>query len=294
MSLNIGEASKKIKNETQVYENFTKIFKKINESEEKTSKLRKECFQNFEDMVKITENDSAILKGLYKTFGKEMKDLENSRKEHLDKIGNVIIPVTEYYPTLLKKNKDNLENVADAKKKTESLRKSNVSGMELKKSQKEEEKKTTNFEMEFMKYEKRRVEDNRFIFLNFIHSELKYHCAALENLSKLFVNTKNKNVLIDLLKFADEYQIKKYDYSKIGIDVNNLKLEEQKGEEEEKEKRSEVYSEHKKTEEGSDDDEDSFDKKRKQSRKSKNSEIGKSGMSEFENNAKSRNIEEDE
>ena len=112
----MAEANKKIKNETETYEKLTKIFTKIKEAEEKAGKTRKECFDHFSVMTKIKEDDNEILKDLYKSFGKSMKELEDARDKHLEKIKGLIIPITQYYPTELKKNKNNLEKIAKAKK----------------------------------------------------------------------------------------------------------------------------------------------------------------------------------
>ena len=50
-------------------------------------------------------SNNPTLKELYKNFGKNMKDLENMREDHLKTLKELIIPVTEFYPTKLKKIK---------------------------------------------------------------------------------------------------------------------------------------------------------------------------------------------
>ena len=178
-SLNIDEVNKFIKTQSKMFEKLTKAFTKIQEAEQKASKIRQDNFQQFENMEKIIEDDNPTLKELYKNFGKNMKDLENIREDHLKTLKDLIIPVTEFYPTKLKKNKMNLDEISKAKKNTENLRKSQADGNDITKSERTEISKRNNFEKEFLKYEKERVEDNRFLFLNYIHSELKYHCAVL-------------------------------------------------------------------------------------------------------------------
>ena len=207
-SLNIDEVNKFIKTQSKMFEKLTKAFTKIQEAEQKASKIRQDNFQQFENMEKIIEDDNPTLKELYKNFGKNMKELENMREDHLKTLKELIIPVTEFYPTKLKKNKMNLDEISKAKKNTESLRKSQADGNDITKSERTEISKRNNFEKEFLKYEKERVEDNRFLFLNYIHSELKYHCAVLEELSKLFVETNKRNVTVDLKNFAENYSIK--------------------------------------------------------------------------------------
>ena len=305
-SLNIDEVNKFIKTQSKMFEKLTKAFTKIQEAEQKASKIRQDNFQQFENMEKIIEDDNPTLKELYKNFGKNMKDLENMREDHLKTLKDLIIPVTEFYPTKLKKNKMNLDEISKAKKNTENLRKSQADGNDITKSERTEISKRNNFEKEFLKYEKERVEDNRFLFLNYIHSELKYHCAVLEELSKLFVETNKRNVTVDLKNFAENYSIKNYNFKKLGIDMNNLNDQVIEEENERKRKINSVYTSgrHSGDDDNEDDDEDdddddniqdSFQQKKKSSiRKTKNSQIKKSQNSHFDNKRSSRKIQDDE
>ena len=305
-SLNIDEVNKFIKTQSKMFEKLTKAFTKIQEAEQKASKIRQDNFQQFENMEKIIEDDNPTLKELYKNFGKNMKELENMREDHLKTLKELIIPVTEFYPTKLKKNKMNLDEISKAKKNTENLRKSQADGNDITKSERTEISKRNNFEKEFLKYEKERVEDNRFLFLNYIHSELKYHCAVLEELSKLFVETNKRNVTVDLKNFAENYSIKNYNFRKLGIDMNNLNGQVIEEENERKRKINSVYTSgrHSGDDDNEDDDEDdddddniqdSFQQKKKSSiRKTKNSQIKKSQNSHFDNKRSSRKIQDDE
>ena len=305
-SLNIDEVNKFIKTQSKMFEKLTKAFTKIQEAEQKASKIRQDNFQQFENMEKIIEDDNPTLKELYKNFGKNMKELENMREDHLKTLKELIIPVTEFYPTKLKKNKMNLDEISKAKKNTENLRKSQADGNDITKSERTEISKRNNFEKEFLKYEKERVEDNRFLFLNYIHSELKYHCAVLEELSKLFVETNKRNVTVDLKNFAENYSIKNYNFKKLGIDMNNLNDQVIEEENERKRKINSVYTSgrHSGDDDNEDDDEDdddddniqdSFQQKKKSSiKKTKNSQIKKSQNSHFDNKRSSRKIQDDE
>ena len=306
-SLNIDEVNKFIKTQSKMFEKLTKAFTKIQEAEQKASKIRQDNFQQFENMEKTIEDDNPTLKELYKNFGKNMKELENMREDHLKTLKELIIPVTEFYPTKLKKNKMNLDEISKAKKNTENLRKSQADGNDITKSERTEISKRNNFEKEFLKYEKERVEDNRFLFLNYIHSELKYHCAVLEELSKLFVETNKRNVTVDLKNFAENYSIKNYNFKKLGIDMNNLNDQVIEEENERKRKINSVYTSgrHSGDDDNEDDDEDddddddniqdSFQQKKKSSiRKTKNSQIKKSQNSHFDNKRSSRKIQDDE
>ena len=53
-------------------------------------------------------------------------------------------------------------------------------------SRREENRRRTKFVDGFQKYKYNMNEDNTYLFLHFIHSELKCHCEALERMSKLF------------------------------------------------------------------------------------------------------------
>ena len=252
-------------------------------------------------MVKITEKDNEALLELYKNFGKKMKEFENDRDINIKTLTDIIIPVTEFYPSKLKKNKNNLDEIQKAKKNTENLQKSNALPSQLNKSYNNENEKMNTFEKEFKNYEKERSEDNRLLLLRFIHSELKYHCAQLQQMSELFAKTNSKDVTSGLKPFAKEYGIEKIDLSKF-ISKNDA-IEENVDEEE---KRSDVYDETKndKTkkdeEEESEDDNGSNDSgeesriKKNKSTRTKNSKIGKSQTSNLDKKGKSRNIEDDD
>ena len=187
-----------------------------------------------------------------------------------------------------------------AKKNTENLRKSKAEQMQLNKSINNEKEKTNTFEREFKNYEKERSEDNRLLLLRFIHSELKYHCAQLQQMSELFAKTNSKNPLAGIKKFAKEYSIENYNFAKLKIDMNDA-IDEVSGEEE---KKSEVYGENKndktKKEEESentdsnDSDEEDTKIKKNKSTRTKNSQIGKSQKSNLDNKGKSRNIDDDD
>ena len=303
--LNMAEANKKIKNETETYEKLTKIFTKIKEAEEKAGKTRKECFDHFSVMTKIKEDDNEILKDLYKSFGKSMKELEDARDKHLEKIKGLIIPITQYYPTELKKNKNNLEKIAKAKKETENLKKSQAAATELRKSHNNEAKNIEDFETMFLNIEKNRVNDDKCIISHFIHSELKYHCAAIQKLSELFSHINKTNVNTGLVKFADDYGIKNFNFKDLGIDMDELKKSKLKKEEEENKKKKSVFEEDNKNEdkEESDDDDNntesngSFGRSQNKSKRNfKSSVVSKKSNKEsrIDNNiSKSNNINDD-
>ena len=239
----VDEANKIIKGEGEIFDNLSKIFTKLYSAEEKNKNIRKECFLNFSTMNKIQEKDNAPLKELYQTFGKEMQKLEEeSHEAHLNNMIKLIIPILQNYSGELKKNKDNLDAVSKAIKNTDDLQKSYGGPEDIRKSQLEEQDKTKTFENKYINYEKQRVEDNKQIITKFIHSELKYHCQAIEKLSKLFVVINKTNVNSGLKKFSQEYGIKNYDFDKLDLDMDEIMKQKEENDKNKMKNKSEVFS----------------------------------------------------
>jgi len=237
MSADYEKNSQIIKNESAKYEKLKKVFSNIYNAEKKSSQTRRD---NFDKMNGIKETDNKSLKSIYEKFIKEMKDCEDDRDTHLKKINDLIIPVTEYYPTILKENQKALEDYSKQKKITDDLQKSTRSNQgDITASRREENRKRTKFVDGFQKYKLNMKKDNTYLFLHFIHSELKYHCEALERMSNLFfeINKINPDTNIDDL--AKSLGIQNFDYSNLNIDIKGLKKkknEEEKKQKEEKDK----------------------------------------------------------
>jgi len=254
---NVAEANRIIKSEGEMFDKLSKIFSKLYSAEEKNKNIRKECFQNFATTNKIQENDNASLKELYQTFGKEMQNLEeNFHEAHLNNLIKLIIPILQNYSSELKKNKDNLDAVSKAIKNTEDLKKSFGGPEDIRKSQIEEQNKTNTFGNKYINYEKQRVEDSKQIIAKFIHSEMKYHCQALEKLSKLFVEINKTNVNIDLKKFSQEYGIKKYDFDKLDLDMDEILKQKEENDKSKMKNKSEVFNGEKDSNSNKESDED--------------------------------------
>ena len=256
MSLNYDEENKKIKNEFAKYEKLKKVFSAIYSAEGTASKKRKE---NFDKMNNIRENDNKSLKNIYETFTKEMKDLEDDREVHLKKINDLIIPVTEYYPTVIKESKKKLEDYAKQKKNTEDLTKSTKSNQnDINKSKNEEIKKRDEFDNGYKKYKNDMRKDNKYLFLQFIHSELKYHCAALERMSNLFFKINKIDPRVDIDDLAKSLRIENFNYQKeLNIDMEDLKKKKKEQKNKEKEENDEAFKndEEEEEKEGEEDDE---------------------------------------
>ena len=242
--LNEREINIKINNEIKKYEILKKAFLKLYESESKTSKARVE---NFNKLNSIIEDDNKPLEDIYSSFIGEMKNLEKDRDNHLKKIMDLILPVIEYYPQKIKNTKKDLENFSKAKKNTAKLesevKKSNANDIqaELKKSRNEERNKGETLENGIMNFESERCEDNKCLFLQFIHSELKYHAAALQKMSDLFYNINEKEPYEDLEKFAQDYRIEVDFENDLGINKDNLREKKEEREKKEKAKTNNVY-----------------------------------------------------
>ena len=242
--LNEREINIKINNEIKKYEILKKAFLKLYESESKTSKAR---IENFNKLNSIIEDDNKPLEDIYSSFIGEMKNLEKDRDNHLKKIMDLILPVIEYYPQKIKNTKKDLENFSKAKKNTAKLesevKKSNANDIqaELKKSRNEERNKGETLENGIMNFESERCEDNKCLFLQFIHSELKYHAAALQKMSDLFYNINEKEPYEDLEKFAQDYRIEVDFENDLGINKDNLREKKEEREKKEKAKTNNVY-----------------------------------------------------
>ena len=264
----------KIKSEVKKYETLKKSFLKLYESEKKASKSR---LESFDKINTIQEFDNPELKEIYTLFETEMKSLENFREAHLQKIMNLILPVTDYYPEKLKKSKKSLEDFVKVRKNKMNLEKSrnNVKNedvskvqeinSELVKSRNEVRNRGEIIENDLVRFESERVDDNKCLFLHFIHSELKYHAACLEKLSKLFHDIKEKEPLEEIEKFVNKLNIE-IDLNDLGIDMDKIKQKKENRENNQKIEIEEAY--------GDDNDDDlTKSKKKSQLKESNNSEM---------------------
>lgn len=250
-AISLRDVNVKINSEIKKYEKLKKAFLKIYETETKTGKTRKEYIDKIRN---IQETDNNNLEKIYKNFIDTMNEVEGKHDEHLHKIMDLILPVTEFYPKIAKDRKKEMEDLEKTKKKKEKYEKSrnevknddvqkvqSING-EIAKSRNEETQKAKSLEKEMVKFESDRVQDNQFLFLHYIHSELKYHCAALEKLSKLFFEIKKIEPRENLIEFAAKYDLKDYDFGKINIDMQKINEERRRRDEKESEERDNVYS----------------------------------------------------
>ena len=237
MAKNEDKLNEKISNEIKKYGVLKSSFQNIFKSEEKASKAR---IENYDKINTIKETDNNQLVDIYKEFINEMKLLEEKRKQHLGKINDLIIPVTELYPEKLKNTKKKLDDLIKLRKnKTKVLKNQEKAKInndvneaqklnaELARQLEEEKKKGENLETEIMGFEKERIENNKFLFLQYIHSELKYHAASLEKMSLLFNKINSIEPREELVEFKKRYGIN-LSLSAIKVNMNEIMEEQQR------------------------------------------------------------------
>ena len=180
--MNIDLANKSIKIEADKYNKFKNIFTKIRDAERLNSKQRIEYFKNLSE-IKVNENES--LDEIFNLFIDRMIKLELNRDEHLKKtISELIIPVTEIYPKIINQQKNNLDDLALKRKNTPQV---NQSKSIIEKREKENVKSYKDFQTNS-------INDSKYILMNYIHSELKYHAALMEKLNHLFFKITNLQI----------------------------------------------------------------------------------------------------
>ena len=252
MAKNEDKLNEKISNEIKKYGVLKSSFQNIFKSEEKASKAR---IENYDKIKTIKETDYDQLVDIYKEFINEMKLLEEKRKQHLGKINDLIIPVTELYPEKLKNTKKKLDDLIKLRKnKTKVLKNQEKAKInndvneaqklnaELARQLEEEKKKGENLETEIMGFEKERIENNKFLFLQYIHSELKYHAASLEKMSLLFNKINSIEPREELVEFKKRYGIN-LSLSAIKVNMNEIMEEQQRKKSYQQRKRDNVYGE---------------------------------------------------
>jgi hypothetical protein len=238
----------KIKNELKKYEILKKSFLKLYDAEAKASSDHSVNYNYFNNVV---ESDNKELTDIYKKYADIMRSLKDDSEEYLQKMSTLIIPVTECYPRKLNTDKLNLERA---------LRENNSNMVSA--NNKDNRK---GFDNELNRFDEERIEDNRCLFLHYIHSELKYHAAAIEKLSKLFNEINSIQPLAKIEEFAQKLNID-VDLKKLDIDLDEIKKQMVDNEKKEKKKINKVYSDE------DDDFEDELEKIDK-NKESKNNEI---------------------
>jgi hypothetical protein len=230
----------KVENEITKYETLKKAFYQIYEYEKETSKTRLNSYQQINT---IKEGDNTELSKIYNEFYNTMKKLETDRSVHLDKIWKTILPITAYYPEKLEKYKKDLSNIKNLREQTEkstkeqekAKNKKDVNAVrnlnaDIKQKEQKQKQESNNFERKLVQFESERVNDNKCLFLHYIHSELQYHAKALEKMSSLFNLINSIEPRSELPNFERKYGIN-IDLKEINIDINKINEEKRRLEE---------------------------------------------------------------
>ena len=282
--MNIDLANKSIKSEADKYSKIKNIFTKLRDAESLNSKQRIEYFEN---LYSIKENENKSLEKIFNLFRNRMKDLESKRDKHLEIISNIIIPVADMYPSIIKEQKKNLDKLALNRKNTEKIN----------------QKREKNHVKSYKKFQTNSTNDSKYILMNYIYSELEYHATLMEELNSLFFKINDIEPLVHLKKFGESYGINDYDLSKLkNVDKKKIEEYENNRKENEDKEKSGVYS----SGEGSDEEittsvkkskvKDSSIKKskNKKNNKSKNTKINSEDNEEIKESATSdKKIDED-
>jgi len=180
-----------------------------------------------------------------------MKDLENLKKKQMDKINELIIPATVYYPEKCKGikidlekinqiDKNKIKNVEEIKKAEAKKDMARVSQLNSQLTQYENNSivEGNNLEFKLTEFESERLTDNKYLLLHYIHSELAYHATALEKLTTLYgdiMMTDPKELLPNFVKNYNLQSFKEKD-AKLMANQFGYKIGETERKRQEKEK----------------------------------------------------------
>ena len=257
--MNLDGANARLKKDLDIFEKLKSAFIKVNNAENVTREKRIAIFKT---MYSIEEKDNEGLKNIYTTINEKMQNFEDIRKNHLDHLQK-LIRITEFYPIDFKEQKRKLEDLAKNRK---------LLGPPPVTSGQKRPQYEIKSEKDFVNFINNETEDKKNLILHLIYSELKYHSETLENLSKLFFEINNIDPLEYLEKFGKDY-VGKYNYSKLGMNLKEIKTKKKAKKDKKKQDKDEIYDEDDEEEEENDDDKS---KSKSKSKIKTNSSINKS------------------
>ena len=261
--MNLDAANTFLKNELSSFENLKSFFSKIYNAE---NALRLKRIANFEALYAIEEKDNEGLKDIYTIIREKMINFEEKRKDNFDYIQNVLIKITQFYPTDFKEQKRKLEDLAKNRKLLGAP--PVVSGQQRPLYEK-------NAEKDFGTFISNETVDKQNLLIHFIYSELKYHSEMLENLSKLFFEINDIDPLEYLEKFGKDY-VGEYDYRKLRINMKEIKSKKKAKKAKKKQEKDQIYDDEEEEENEKEDKSNSSFKDSKKKSDMKNSSIKKS------------------
>lgn len=234
--INEEKLTNKVKDEVTKYENLKKIFKNIDDSENKLYENRINAFLDITN-INETEKDNEKLREIYSVFTEEMQKLESYRNSQMSRTKEIILPATSYYISRAKSYKKNIGLYKDIKKQKE-----NEENERLKAQSNQERDKVNNLnksinqnnsnlirqgetlENDMVLFENERITSNKYLILHFIHSELAYHSNALEKLSQLYEKINDIEPIEELQDFVNKYKLTSIDdLSEFGYDSKKLR-----------------------------------------------------------------------
>lgn len=257
---NVDEVNKNIKKDLDKYSKLNNIFSKIYESESQLSEKRKEYF---ELLFQIRENDNEGLNKIYNLFREEMKKLEKEREKiYLKTLKDLIIPiVSDVYPNKLKKLKNEVEIFKTERKNFERINASSES------KQKSEEQ----FGKTLATFEKNKIMDNKYLIMQYIYSELKYHTIKFEKMANLYYEITNIEPHSYMKSFGENLGIYNYNFDQLGFNMEEIEKKEKRKKQKEDNEKEEVYQ----SDEDNDKDDTSLKGTKSKSSTLKNSSIKK-------------------
>lgn len=231
--INDKQFLKKTEDEIKKYNTLNKVFSKVKEGEQSEYEKKRKALDLFKD---IGENDNMQLADIYMEFSTKMKEVEDYRKQEIDKISNVILPATLYYPSKAKQHKQRIGNYTDIKKQKEkqqaerSKAQSNSENERAKQIQQDISRKEElinqngqSLEKDILEFEADRITNNKYLFLHFIHSEIAFHAAALEKLTALYKSLQEKDPIEGLPQFVTKYNLSSVgDLGQFGYDKRKI------------------------------------------------------------------------
>jgi hypothetical protein len=258
--MQLDNANSIIKDSSAAFETLKNVFTIIFKAENDIKPKRIGIFETLYNIE--TQENNKGLKNIYKSFREEMKNLEEKRQTNIYKIDQ-LKKVTEMYSFDFKEQKRKLEDLAKNRK---------LLGITVPSTGQNRPQFEKNAEKDFRKFIVTETDDQKNLILHFIYSELKYHSETLENLSKLFFEINNIDPLEYLEKFGKDY-VGKYNYSKLGMNLKEIKTKKKAKKDKKKQDKDEIYDEDDEEEEENDDDKS---KSKSKSKIKTNSSINKS------------------
>ncbi|MCQ2819220.1 MAG: hypothetical protein MJ252_18310 [archaeon] len=217
----------KSKDDTAATSKLKKIFEAISKSKASMAERRR---KNFAKIQALNDPESDVLTQIYAELGGSLCDLEEKRDQSKENIDTKILPAVKYIETKIAEFNDNIKGIKADEDALENKRKEKVKAQKNKDPGRagaiEEEIQQMTEDLKQRKkdnsdgiviYEKERIMNLKLILLHYIHGELAMHLQSIQDLTTLYNNLLNKNVVE--VNSLDEFA-KKYCGNDHNIDLN--------------------------------------------------------------------------